>query len=404
MIQTLILKLLKRRHFWRYASFGEIAELYASRMMTVFGVKIVLVFVSVYLYRIGYGLELIALFWAIYYGLKALFTPAAALIIARFGPKHGVLYANILLAIGMVFLFFTEQSGVAALAGWCVFQSFAGTLNNLSYMTDFSKVKSVKHAGKELGYMNIVEKIAGAVSPVVGGIVASLFGAPSAMVLAGVFFLLSAIPLFRTAEPTRLHQKLSLVGFPWRLTWRNFRAQFGVGFDYFTSSMAWILFISIVVFAADGSEIYAKIGILGSLAFAVVLIASYLFGRLIDRRKGYLLLKVMVIANAITHLFRPTVGSMIGVVANNAANDVVTTGYTMAFNRGEFDTADSSGFRIVYLSIREVFLNMGASIGALMLAGLAFAVEPRTALSVYFVLAAGVVLIIATPRFRMYQA
>lgn len=404
MIQAIILKLLKRRHFWRYASFSEIAELYASRMMTVFGIRIVLVFVSVYLYRIGYSLEFIALFWAVYYGLKALFAPAAAFVIARFGPKHGVLYANILLAIGMMFLFFTEQNGILALAGWCLFQSFAGTLNNLSYMTDFSKVKSVQHAGKELGYMNIVEKIAGAVSPVVGGIVASLFGPPSAMVLAGIFFLLSAVPLFRTAEPTRLHQKLTLVGFPWRQTWRNFRAQFGVGFDYFTSTMAWVLFIAIAVFAADGADIYAKIGILGSLAFAVVLVVSYVFGRLIDRRKGYLLLITMVIANSITHLLRPTVSSMLGVVVNNAANDVVTTGYTMAFNRGEFDTADSTGFRIVYLSMREVWLNIGASTGALLLALFASLAEPKFALSSYFVLAAVVVLIIATPRFRMYQA
>ncbi len=403
MIQAIIHTLFKRRHFWRYATFGEIAELYASRMMTVFSIRIVLVFVSVYLYKIGYSLEFIALFWAIYYGLKTLSVPFAAFIVARFGPKHGVLYANLLFAVGMVFLFFTEQNGFVALTGWCIFQAFASTLNNLSYMTDFSKVKSTKHAGKELGYMNIVEKIAGALSPLLGGIIASIFGAPSTMALAGVFFLLSAIPLFKTAEPTRLRQKLTLVGFPWRQTWRNFRAQFGVGFDYFTSTMAWVLFITIVVFAADGSDIYAKIGILSSIAFVVVLVVPYIFGRLIDHSKGYLLLKVMVIANSITHLLRPTINSTLGVVVNNVVNDVVTMGYSMAFNRAEFDTADSTGFRIVYLSIREAALNTGAACGGLLLAALAAAASPKTALSTYFVVAALVVLIIATPRFAMYK-
>lgn len=402
MLQQIIHRLLKHRHFWRYASFSEIAELYASRLMTVFGIRIVLVFVSVYLYRLGYTLEFIALFWAVYYGLKTLFVPAAALIAARFGPKHGVLYANLLFAVGMVFLFFTEQLGITALAGWCIFQAFAGTLNNLSYMIDFSKVKSVEHAGKELGYMNIVEKVAGAASPVLGGIVASLFGAPSAMALAGVFFIFSAVPLLRTAEPTRLNQKLSFRGFPWRTTWRSFRAQFGIGFDYFASTMAWVLFISVTVFASAGSSIYAKIGILSSIAFVVVLAVSYLFGRLIDHRRGLLLLRVMVIVNSVTHLLRPTVSSSLGVVVNNVANDVATTGYMMAFNRGEFDTADSSGFRIVYLSIKEASMSIGAVAGALLLAAFAGVADPHSALSAYFVITAGVVLIIATPRFRLY--
>ncbi len=371
--------------------------------MTVFGIRIVLVFVSVYLYRLGYDVQFIALFWGAYYGLKALFAPLAAVVIGRFGPKHGVLYANLLLAVGMIFLFFTEQIGISAIAGWCIFQAFAGTLNNLSYMVDFSKVKSVEHAGKELGYMNIVEKVAGAASPILGGVVASLFGPPSAMALAGVFFIFSALPLLRTGEPTKLHQKLTLRGYPWAQTWRNFRAQAAVGFDYFSSSMAWILFITVVVFASDGTGIYAKIGILSSVAFVVVLVVSYLFGRLIDHRKGRLLLNTMVIANALTHLLRPTVGSTIGVVVNNVANDVVTTGYMMAFNRGEFDMADRSGFRIVYLSLREIALNLGAAAGAGALAIFAGIASPQTALSVYFVFASAVVLLIATPRFQLYK-
>ena len=62
MLQQIIHRILIRRHFWRHATFSEIAELYTSRLMTMFALRFVLGFVSVYLYRIGYSLGFIVLF------------------------------------------------------------------------------------------------------------------------------------------------------------------------------------------------------------------------------------------------------------------------------------------------------------------------------------------------------
>ena len=66
MIQALIHRWLLRRHFWRHATFSEIAELYASRLMTMFALRFVMVFASVYLYKLDYDLIFIALFWAVF--------------------------------------------------------------------------------------------------------------------------------------------------------------------------------------------------------------------------------------------------------------------------------------------------------------------------------------------------
>jgi FlaA1/EpsC-like NDP-sugar epimerase len=45
MIKTLIYSLLERRHYWRYVSFSEIAEIYASRTLRVLAVSMVSVFI-----------------------------------------------------------------------------------------------------------------------------------------------------------------------------------------------------------------------------------------------------------------------------------------------------------------------------------------------------------------------
>lgn len=404
MIQQILHRLLERRHFWRYVTFSEVAELYASRLLRLFALKFVAVFTSVYLLQLGYDLVFLGIFWAGFYFLKVFFAWPSAKIAARFGPKHGTLYSNIISAVAMVFLPFVPEYGLAALIPWCVMQAFSGSMNDLCYLIDFSKVKHMKHAGKEIGYMQIIEKVSTGISPLIGGVVASLLGPAAAMILSALLFLMSAVPLLQTAEPTRLHQKLKFKGFPWRTTWRSLVAESAVGADVFTTGSAWTLYIVVMLFATDGDEVYAKIGIFSSLTLFFVMAASHVFGRLIDQRQGLLLLRSSVIINSLTHAFRPTVGSVTGVVANIAVNDIATTGYSMAFTRGMFDTADRSGFRIVYLFLIEIAVNFGAGLASLIFA-LCFSLigVSHQSFTVFFLLMAAFTLLIGAPRFMLYR-
>ena len=403
MLQRLIHRLFLRRHFWRYATFSEVAELYASRTMRIFAQRMIQTFTSVFLYLEGYSLLFLALFWAAYYLLRTAFSWPSAKIVAHFGPKHGALYSNIASAASLAFLPFTGEFGLYALIPWMIFQAFSGALNELSYLVDFSKVKNVEHNGKELGYMNIFEKIANGISPVIGGFLAFWVSPEFVMGVSAAFFLLSAVPLLRTAEPTRLRQKIDFSGFPWRTTWRSLVAEAAIGYDVFSTAIAWVLFMVVIVFAGNGNEMYAKIGVLSSVTLIAALLASYIFGQLIDRRKGYLLLVVSTLMNATVHLFRPFVGTPAGVVAANIANETATTGYAMAFTRGMFDTADNSGRRIAYLFLIEIVMNTGAAIAALVFALLCFYLDDQTSLQMNFIITGLVVLLIATPRFVLYR-
>jgi hypothetical protein len=251
--------------------------------------------------------------------------------------------------------------------------------------------------------MNIVEKIAAGLSPLIGGIVASLAGPTSAILLSVILFLISALPLLRTAEPTKLHQRITLKGFPWRDTWRSIRANIGFGVDVIASSTAWVLFITVVIFANDGDELYAKIGAFTSVSIVVALVTSYLFGKLIDHRQGLLLLRSSVILNSAVHLLRPGVSTASGIVMANAINEMGTTGYSIAFVRGQFDLADTPGYRIAYLMLMEMSANIGACLAALAIAGLAMAYGADGGLKAFFVFAAFMTLLVATPRFALYR-
>jgi len=405
MIQLLIHRLLRRRHFWRYANFSEVAELYASRTMRILAQQMIGLFIALYLYEQGYSVKFIAVYMAISFAFRA-FVAAypSAKFVARFGPKHGILVGNLLYIPALIGFSLVPHYGVPALAVFGFFQGISMVIYDLSYMVDFSKVKHADHAGKEIGYMQILERFTASISPFVGGAIAFLLSPEAMMWFSAILFATAAIPLLRTREPVQQHQKLSFRGFPWHLARRSVVAETAVGFDNFASLGVWALFLAIVVFAGSGSDIYLKIGFFASITVVTSFLAAWSFGRIIDWRHGGDLLKVATIANAATHLFRPFVASAAGVAAANISNEVATTGYTMTFLRGLFDTADLSRHRIAYLYLIEVALNIGDMLAALTLLGLVLLLPDVVhALQLFFVVTAAYFLIVLGTRFRLYR-
>ena len=404
MIHTFIHRFLLRRHFWRYATFSEVAELYTSRMLRMAAINIAAALMSVFLYQHGYSLAFIAGFWTLYFGFKAVIALPSARYVARFGPKHTILLANLLYIPAMMLLSLVPQWGLWALTLTGILQAVSVTCYNVGHQTSFSKVKNPEHAGKEIAYMNIVEKIATSLSPLIGGALAFWFGPESAMWAAALLFGLASVPLFATAEPTKTGRKLVFRGFPWRMAWRSLRAGFGYGYDSFSSGTVWTLFVAVVVIGVSSKNtVYGVLGILLSVVLFASFAASYAYGRLIDRRRGGELLKMAVVANSLVHVVRPFVTSPVVVGAVNVANEAATTGYVMAFTRGMFDTADLSGHRITYLGCMEVVQNAGATVAAALFMIMLMTLGNGQGIHDFFFVAAVIGLLIMTPQFRLYR-
>jgi MFS family permease len=403
MIQRLIYRLLERRHFWRYATFSEVAELYASRLMRLLAINIAASFMSVFLYQHGYSVVFIIGLWTVYCLFKMLIAFPAAKYAALFGPKHGILLANLLYIPAMIIFPFVPEFGIMAMVTAMFFQGVSATLYDLCYMIDFSKVKSVEHAGKEMGYMNIIEKIAKGISPLIGGILAFMAGPQAIMWLAAALFALSSVPLFKTGEPVKTRQKLVFRGFPWRMAYRSLFSEGAVGFDDMASGTVWSLFVVVVILGVTGNDVYAKLGALLSVVLLTALISSYIFGRIIDRRRGGELLRASVVANSLVHAMRPFVAAPVVVAGVNAVNETSTTGYKMAYMRGLFDTADISGHRITYLASIEFMINLGAALAGAAAWLCIMMMGDVEGMRFFFFVAAIATLGILTSKFHLYQ-
>lgn len=403
MLQQLIHKLLIRRHFWRHATFSEVAELYASQTLRMMALNIASMMMSVYLYREGYSLVFIAAYWSVYYLFKVFLSFPAARYISRFGPKHAILLSNLLYIPAMIIFSFVPTGGILAITLTGILQGVSATLYDLGYLIDFSKVKNSEHAGKEIAYMNIFEKIAKGLSPLIGGLLAFVAGPQATMWVAAGLFAVASIPLLQTVEPTKSRNGFVFRGFPWRMAWRSMVAETGVGFDVVASGTVWSLFVAIAILGTDGNQVYAQLGALMSVVMLVAIVSSYAYGRMIDKRRGRELLFYSVMADAVVHATRPFVNTAGVTVSVNIANEVATTGYSMAFTRGLFDTADLSGFRITYLACIEVMANLGAMLAGVMfmLAVMWFGDVPG--MRYFFFGAAAFVMIIAIPKFHLYR-
>lgn len=403
MIKTIIHRLLLRRHFWRYATFSEVAELYASSMLRKLAINISAAFMSVYLLQNGYTILFIAGFWGLYYFLKIFMAFPAAIYASKFGPKHGILISNLLYIPAMILFTMVPAWGFGAIVASGLLQGASATMYNICYYINFSKIKSVEHAGKEIAYMNIVEKIATGLSPLIGGLLAFLAGPEASMWAAALLFGIAALPLLRTAEPPKSRQKLVFRGFPWRMAWRSLVAEIGLGFDVVASGIVWSLLVAVAILGVAGNGVYAQLGILLSVVLLATIVSSYTYGKLIDSRRGGELMRASVIANSLVHLVRPFVGNVGVTLGVNVANEVATTGYSLAYTRGMFDTADISGHRITYLACIEIMANLGAALAGLALALCVLAFGDVQGMKSFFFVAAAAVLIIATPKFQLYR-
>lgn len=404
MLNNFLNKLTFRRNFWQTASFSQIGELYISRLMRSVAVNLGSAFMSVYMLKNGYSITAVAVFWASYFGIKMILTMPLAQMIAMIGAKKAIIISNLLYVPAMISFMFLVEAGWWAIGIAVVFQAISTSLYDVSYMISFSRLKSSSSAGKQVAIMDIVEKAARGLSPLLGGLLA-MFVDPRAAIGASIlFFVIAAWPMTRSADTMTTGFRLAPKNFPWKLASRSLLVELPIGFDIFASGSAWSIFLASVIFTAGGDRVYAELGLLTTLILLVSIVSAHAYGKLIDRKAGGQLLFWTALANVFIHLFRAFVRTPVAAIGSNAANEVATTGYSMAVTRGLLDVADNSGYRVFYVGMLYTAIYTGATIGALSFAAIIYtASHPQVGFTIFYLLTAAVVSFIMLAKYRIYK-
>ena len=396
MLKKIIHRLLVMRHPWRFVGFDELSELYTSTMLRSLGLSLIGIFVPYYLYTLGVPIPTILLFLAGVYGSRLVFNIVSGYIVARVGPKHTILASNLfqILALGLLLTYPSVHWPLGLIAP---FMGAALSLFFVAYHVDFSKIIHAEHGGKELGFMTIMERIGAALGPLVGGVIATVFGPQYTIAAAIVVFVGAVVPLFLSAEPTKLRQKLSFRGLPYRKLTRDFVSRYAQGVDTSASLVMWPFYAGVVLLTVNT---YASVGLVTSLGIISSILAAHFIGRVVDRQNGLSLLNWSVAINSLIHVLRPLASGFGGAVAVNTANEAVTAGFMMPYVKGMYARADElPGFRIVYIILIEVAVDAGKVSLFLVAWGLTFIMTPLHALATSFVAAGFITLLIAAQDF-----
>jgi MFS family permease len=396
MIQKIVYRFIKPRHFWRTASFSELSEIYTSMMMRSLGFSLMGIFVPVFLYTNGVSLQNIFLFFVYFFLLRVPVSFFSGFVIARIGPKHSIAVSTILL-IGFLSLLLTYNQLIWPLFILALFFTLSNGLFFIAYDTDFSKIKHAEHGGKELSYLYIFERLGGALGPLIGGIVASVFVPEITIILALVVLIGSIIPLMLTNEPVRLHQQITFRGFAWKRHTRDYISIAALNVEHALSTILWPLFVTVLVFEGN---IYAKLGAIVALGMTVSMVTARFYGRVIDTKHGATLLSYGACANAFTHLLRPFINSAGGVVLMSAASEPVALASRMPLAKGYFDAGDvEKGYRIIYFTVSQMVTSSFKCAVFLLLYLLAPFVSVRGLFVVGFIIAALASVIVLVQQF-----
>ena len=325
---------------------NQLQELYLAMMLKTLGLSLIGVFIPIYLYELGYAIDTIVLFFAFVFGIRILTDNVAAWLTGYYGPKHMMILSHIFLVLNLALLLTLDsQNWPLLLIG--VTHALASGFFFIAYHIEFSKLSSAKHAGSQIGTMYKVAKFASAVGPLLGGVIATVFNVPVAIIIALALIMASALPLSLSPEPVRRKQHITWKGFPWKEAKWDLISNAGLGFDQMTYVVVWPLYISLFFFA---DNVYLGVGLVTSLGLAVAVITASLFGRVIDNGHGGMLMKCGVVLASISNFLRPVIPSATTVVIFNLVNDSLNSSVRMPYTKGMYQAASShEGYRDAYV-------------------------------------------------------
>lgn len=399
MVRKLVDQILRHRHFWRDVGFDELSELYISMMFRGLAISLTGLFVPIYMLHLGYDAAAIMMVIAWYFTARfALLDILCAYTIAKIGPKHTMLIGYIFL-ICSTSMFLTIQSIEWPL--WLIGSVWGASASFffIPFHVDFSKVKHKKHGGKELGFVQIMERVGGALGPIIGGVIATVFGPQYIFLMATVLLIVGILPLFRTAEPVKLKQHLSFTTMPYRKLKWDYMSVAALGVENSLCVFLWPLFLGL--FVLIDSSVYVKLGLLSTVSITISILAAYTIGKTIDKHQGRRLLRFSATVNAVLNIGRPFISTFPVAFGVNIANEIVTTGYRMPYMKGLYDAADDlPGHRIVYISTMEWFGSTAKGLVWWFLVLLTALFATKTVLTVGFFITAVASCLIMLERFK----
>ncbi|MCL2869268.1 MFS transporter [Candidatus Saccharibacteria bacterium] len=387
------------RRFWRSVKSDELARIYVSWMIRSLAISLVGIFVPIFMLKLGYGFMDIAWLLVWYFIPRALGTDYL------FGKLMTKLGAHKTMSLG--FITQALSLGLFATLGnisWPLWLLGAiyGTSSQLVYLPfhyAFAAFHRRHLAGSELGNIRVIERVGSVLGPVVGGLIAMLFGGQYIFAVGFVLLMVSGVPLLLAREVSTRQQNLTIKSLILPGVSRDLISLAGLGINGVASSSVWALYLGMFVLARDMA--YINLGVLQSLSVVVAIAVAYAIGRFTDKKIGRTLLRIGTTLNALFNFLRIFVTKYLMALGLNIAYEAAYTAIDIPYNKGYYASADDrDDRRLAYLVLTCWFDALTKGALWLIIILVALVTGSKAALLAGFVIGALVTLLTTTERFE----
>ena len=266
--------------------FKGLRGVYLTTFLLNFGLGLVGLFIPIYVWRISGQLASVFYFFALYYLGVFLASPLTGWLFKKFISPD---FSYFLSVLGrLLYLYFLVKAGQNEIFLWPAAFIWGLTIPFCwfpYYLAVTHEENEDGKFGKEVSNMGTLSQLASAIAPIFGGLIISQYGFSSSYFLAGLFFVVSFLPLyFDRYNPKRVEFSLrdSVLFVRNSKEKKLRRAFFGSGLEG-VANIAWPLFI----FFTLGK--YQVLGWIKGLALFLSVLILMWVGRFIDKRgKGIL--------------------------------------------------------------------------------------------------------------------
>lgn len=351
-----ILGLIQHHHLWHHLADTDLHELFLSTTIKTLALSLVGIFIPVFLYKEGYTITQVCGFYVLFYGFRlAVVDPIIARLTSRFGVKHIMAYGYFVLLASLLLLA-TLPTRHWPLWEIALVDAFAMGMFWIPFHVHLAKSKSSDHEGKQLSTLGILYQTAGAMGPLIGGMLATYFGLPSVLIVAAGLVILAAVPLVMRGDWLIRQEASRLRLRDYWLYRSHLRPYCAFGIEDALHAFLWPLFLAVAVFTTNA---YASIGLVTTIALALAIIAVRLYGKLVDRHETYRLLRYGSIVLMLVHLVQPFVRTLGHVIAINFVRDPAHSAFDMPVFKGLVDNAEQTGERIVaYVTVALGYMHL----------------------------------------------
>ena len=265
------------KDFLPYRMKRQVKELFASTILVNLALSMVMIFEPIYLYKIGYSLQKIMLFYLIAYFVYFFIMPLGAKFARKQGYELGIFFGTVLFSLFYIGLFFIEQYSFLFYLVPLVL-ALQKTFYWPAYHADFARFSDDSEEGREISGLTTAVSLVYIIGPALAGFIIVNWGFSALFTLATVIFLASNIPTLITKEKFEKKDFSYIGAYKYLISKKNrksFLAYLGFGEELIVL-VVWPVFISIII-----TDLF-DLGLIITLATLVTSVLTLYIGKITD--------------------------------------------------------------------------------------------------------------------------